>query len=356
MPDDIGHEITGDKNMPTIKEIAALAGVSRGTVDRVLNKRGGVHPDTKARILEIAKALDYRPNKAGIVLSAQRKNLKLGVVMFGTNNPFFDDVKAGLKQIESELSCYNCTIYINATTSFREQDQIDAIDELVEKGIHALAIAPQNQEGVVKKVDELAAKGIPTITFNSDLPSSKRIAYVGSNYRKSGQTVAGLMKLFNQGSKLNIGIIGGAKSVLCHTERIEGFKDIASSQAAKKILNIVDVVWNNDDDVTCYQVVDEMLKAHPEINALYFTAGAISGGCRAVIEQGRNKGMLIITHDSVPSTVELVKKGIIQATVCQQPYIQGVKPLQMLFDYLTTGEVVEEINYTDIEIFIKENI
>ena len=72
--------------MPTIKEIAALAGVSRGTVDRVLNKRGGVHPDTKARILEIAKALDYRPNKAGIVLSAQRKNLKLGVVMFGTNN------------------------------------------------------------------------------------------------------------------------------------------------------------------------------------------------------------------------------------------------------------------------------
>ena len=106
--------------MPTIKEIAALAGVSRGTVDRVLNKRGGVHPDTKARILEIAKALDYRPNKAGIVLSAQRKNLKLGVVMFGTNNPFFDDVKAGLKQIESELSCYNCTIYIKATPSFRE--------------------------------------------------------------------------------------------------------------------------------------------------------------------------------------------------------------------------------------------
>ena len=165
--------------MPTIKEIAALAGVSRGTVDRVLNKRGGVHPDTKARILEIAKALDYRPNKAGIVLSAQRKNLKLGVVMFGTNNPFFDDVKAGLKDIEDDLSCYNCDIFIKTTPSFNENDQIDAIDELVKMGINALAIAPQNQDGVVKKIDEMAEKKIPTITFNSDLPSSKRIAYVG---------------------------------------------------------------------------------------------------------------------------------------------------------------------------------
>lgn len=339
--------------MPTIKEIATLAGVSRGTVDRVLNKRGGVHPDTKARILEIAKALDYRPNKAGIVLSAQRKNLKLGVVMFGTNNPFFDEVKHGLKDIGSELSCYNCSIIIKSMPDFNEKNQIDAIDDLVKDGINALAIAPQNQPGVVQKIDELAAMGIPTITFNSDLPTSKRIAYVGSNYRKSGQTVAGLMRLIDHSGQLNIGVIGGAQSVLCHTERIEGFKDKIKDDPH---MNIVDVVWNNDDDVTCYKLVDDMLKEHKEINALYFTAGAIAGGCRAIIEQGRDKDMIVIAHDRVPSTIEFVKSGLIQATVCQQPYFQGVKPLQMLFDYLTTGEVLNEINYTDIEIYIKENI
>ena len=339
--------------MPTIKEIAVLAGVSRGTVDRVLNKRGGVHPDTQARILEIAKALDYRPNKAGIVLSAQRKNLKLGVVMFGTNNPFFDDVKEGLNDIESELSCYNCDIFIKTTPSFNEKDQIDAIDDLVEMGINALAIAPQNQEGVVRKIDELREKGIPTITFNSDLPSSSRIAYVGSNYRKSGETVAGLMKLFDHKGHLNIGIVGGAPSVLCHTERIEAFKEYMEKTPS---VNIVDTVWNNDDDVTCYTVVNKMLSEHPEINALYFTAGAIEGGCRAVIETGRHKDMIIVAHDKVPSTVELIKNDVIKATVCQQPYVQVTKPLQMLFDYLTTGETPQEINYTDIEIYIKENI
>ena len=68
--------------MPTIKEIAELAGVSRGTVDRVLNNRGAVNPATAQKVRDIAKALDYRPNRAGLVLAAQKKNLKLGIILF----------------------------------------------------------------------------------------------------------------------------------------------------------------------------------------------------------------------------------------------------------------------------------
>lgn len=59
--------------MATIKEIATLAGVSRGTVDRVLNHRGDVNPQTEKKILQIIRDLDYKPNKAGIVLAAQKK-------------------------------------------------------------------------------------------------------------------------------------------------------------------------------------------------------------------------------------------------------------------------------------------
>lgn len=339
--------------MSTIKDIAALAGVSRGTVDRVLNKRGGVHPQTQAKVLAIAKQLDYKPNKAGIVLSAQRKNLKIGVVMFGTNNPFFDDVKKGLISSEEDLSSYNCKIYIKSTPVSSQEDQIKAIDDLVKAGINALAIIPQNQDGVAKKIDELYAAHIPTVTFNSDIPSCNRLAYVGSNYRKSGQTVAGLMKLFDHSGQLNIGVVGGIKSVLCHTERIEGFRDIIADNPS---MNIVDIVWSNDEDVICHDVVQKLLTQHPEINAMYFTAGAIEGGCKAIKEMGRVDDMLIISHDKVPSTQKLIKEGIIKATVCQQPVLQGSLPLKLLFDYLTTGEKPQEINYTDIEIYIKENL
>lgn len=74
--------------MATIKEIAALAGVSRGTVDRVLNHRGSVNPATAERIEKIARELDYKPNVAGLVLAAQKKKLKLGVILFSRKIPF----------------------------------------------------------------------------------------------------------------------------------------------------------------------------------------------------------------------------------------------------------------------------
>ena len=56
--------------MATMKEIAELSGVSRGTVDRVLNHRGIVNAETERKVLEIAKLLDYQPK---LVLRLQRK-------------------------------------------------------------------------------------------------------------------------------------------------------------------------------------------------------------------------------------------------------------------------------------------
>ena len=60
--------------MATMKEIAELSGVSRGTVDRVLNHRGIVNAETERKVLEIAKLLDYQPNKAVLRLQRKRKN------------------------------------------------------------------------------------------------------------------------------------------------------------------------------------------------------------------------------------------------------------------------------------------
>lgn len=61
---------------------------SRGTVDRVLNNRGSVNANTAARVREIAEKLNYKPNKAGLMLAAQKKNLKIGVILFPDSNPF----------------------------------------------------------------------------------------------------------------------------------------------------------------------------------------------------------------------------------------------------------------------------
>lgn len=339
--------------MATIKEIAELAGVSRGTVDRVLNKRGAVNPKTEAKILEIAKALDYKPNKAGIVLAAQKKKFKLGVVMFGIGNPFFDDVVLGIEEKEEELLSYNCTVVTKRISAFGVKDQLEAIDELLQEEINGLAISPQNDPAIANKINELYERGIPTVTFNTDIAGSKRIAYVGSNYYRCGQTAAGLMHLMTCG-EVYVGIVSGNSNVLCHTERIAGFR-----ASLKEYTNIHEVAFfeNDDDDFVSYDKTAQMLKDHPEMNAIFFAASGAYGGCKAVIAANRQDNMKIITFDKIDQTKKMIENGIIAASICQKPRLQGSLPLQILFEHLTTGEPPKkEYHYMEAEIRIKENM
>ena len=145
--------------MATIKEIAELAGVSRGTVDRVLNNRGSVNQATAEKILEIAKALDYKPNRAGIVLAAQKKRLKLGVILFSVDNPFFDDVLTGVNKKAEELAGYNCTVIVKQV-HFNIAEQLRAIDELEAEEVNGIAMAPCNHISITERINDLFEKGI----------------------------------------------------------------------------------------------------------------------------------------------------------------------------------------------------
>lgn len=338
--------------MATIKEIAELAGVSRGTVDRVLNNRGAVNPRTARKILEIAQALDYKPNKAGIVLAAQKKNLKIGVILFDTGNPFFDDVLEGVNQKSQELGGYNCSVLVTRV-GFDLTAQLDAMDEMVSQGVSGIVLSPYNDPLISDKINELDGRGIPVITTNTDIENSSRLAYVGCNFYRSGETAAGLMHLI-AGNEVYAGIVTGSSKVLCHTDRIAGFRDRIESHYPG--IRIVDTIENSDDEFESYDRTLSLLKDHPEINALYFAAGGVYGGCRAVLAAGR-KDITIISCDKVSTTRDMVLQGVIAATICQQPLIQGTKPLDLLFSCLTTGEKPEkEYHYTTVDIRIRENI
>lgn len=338
--------------MATIKEIATLAGVSRGTVDRVLNHRGDVNPQTEEKIMQIVHDLDYKPNKAGIVLAAQKKNLKLGVILLGAGNPFFDDVLLGVHEKEQELAGYNCSVLIRQT-EYSLQQQLDAIDSLLAEEIDGLAISPYNDNAVREKIDDLCKQGIPVVTLNTDIENSSRLAYVGSNFYRSGETAAGLMRLMTKG-EVRVGIVSGSQNILCHTERIAGF---SHTIAAYPNICIVDTVNNNDDDQISFALTKKLLEKHPEINAFYFTAGGMYGGCQAIEAFAPKNDMTVITNDIVPKTREYMQKGLIAATICQQPFQQGFQPLALLFAYLTTGEKpASENNYVDVDIRIRENL
>ena len=88
---------------------------------------------------------------------------------------------------------------------------------------------------------------------------------------------------------------------------------------------------------------------------MFFTAAGVKGGCKAVIESRRK--VKVITFDEVPSTLEMLRKGVISVTIGQQPFRQGAKSLAILFEYLSTGIVPKESDcIIDLTMKIKEMI
>ena len=251
-----------------------------------------------------------------------------------------------------ELGGYNCSVLVSRV-GFDLEAQLRAMDEMVSQGVNGIVLSPYNDPLICDKINELNAREIPVITTNTDIENSSRLAYVGCNFYRSGETAAGLMHLI-AGDEVYAGIVTGSSKVLCHTDRIAGFRDRIQSHYPG--IRIVDTIENSDDEFESYDRTLRRLKEHPEINGLYFAAGGVYGGCRAVLAAGR-KDITIISCDKVSTTREMVLQGVIAATICQQPLIQGTKPLDLMFSCLTTGEKPEkEYHYTTVDIRIRENI
>lgn len=341
--------------MATMKQIAHLAGVSRGTVDRVLNNRGIVNEETAHKVREIAQSLNYVPSKAARSLAARKLGIKLGYVLFpSSSNAFFLDVDDGIAEKAEELKEFGVTVEIAYSNFIDPTAQDQAIDDLLSRGIRGLVVCGFNTEKTAKKLSELSARGIPVITANTDIPHSGRMAYVGSDYEKTGRTAGGLMQLI-AGDHAHAAIVYGSADMLCHAERAHGFQ--AALHERKSSIQVVATVENHDDDFESFARVNELLEMQPDINALFLASGGVYGACRAVEAMPVEKRPKIISVDCVATTAEMISKGIISATICQQPNIQGSLPLDLLFNYLCMGIAPDRVNYfTEINVVIKESM
>jgi LacI family transcriptional regulator len=318
----------------TIKEIAQLCGVSRGTVDRVLNHRGKVKPDTEALILRTIHRMGYTKNIAGKALTVKKNAPVFGALVSSEGNPFFDDVITGFRKAEEELNDYGVTVLLKTMRGYDVQRQLALIDELIDAGMTVLVIQPINDERIEERIRQMAEKGIATITVNTDIENSCRLCYVGSDYTSGGETAAGVMRLVTRGQG-NLGIVTGVSTLLGHVQRLEGFE-----RHLKEIcpdVRILDRVSAMDDMEHSYRMTIDMLRRHPQIDTLFITASGTYGACRAVIELGFEKTMRVVAFDNVPSTVEMMRRGLVRAVVCQQPFSQGYQAIKAAFDVLLTG-------------------
>jgi LacI family transcriptional regulator len=347
----------------SIKQIAEIAGVSRGTVDRALNDRPGIKPEVKKHVLEIADSLGYRSNRAGKLLGLHKAPMSIGIQMPSEGNDFFEAITAGQRQAGSELGDFGLRLYWRTMKGFSARRQAQQIDELIEEGVQAIALVPIDHQIIHEKLAELARKNIPVITFNTDIADSDRICYVGNDYLKSGATAAGLLGRLADGREWRVLVLTGSVSMLGHNQRIHGFHSTIKEHYSN--IKVVDIFETEDDDDKAYQICREFLSpaaaaggrsVELPADAIYLTAGGTAGCCKAVIEAGLAGVIKIISFDRTPSMEQYLADRVITASIEQEPYLQGYLPVKMLFDYLLDNTRPPACSWTRNEIVISENM
>jgi LacI family transcriptional regulator len=152
------------------------------------------------------------------------------------------------------------------------------------------------------------------------------------------------------GGKARIGIVTSA----IHYERVKGFIDALIKNHPN--IHIVDSVEVEEDNDKSFYGTKTMMKKNPAIQALFVETVAVYGICRALTELGMDRKVKVICFDDMPVIRNLIMEGRISASVFQNPFWQGYRSFEMLWDYLLNRKLPEkELNYSVTEIRIRES-
>lgn len=321
----------------TLSEIAALAGVSRGTVDRALNDRGRVDPKVAARVRRIAMEMGYRPNRAGRLLALAKHPIKIGVIVQSVETMFMNMVYEEARRACARLTSEGAEILLRPLEGVNASRQLDVIDELVAQGVNGLAVTPVEDDAVRARLRSLSGE-IPVVTFNTDLSESGRLCYVGSDNYACGRACAGLMDLLLAGDG-EVLVVAGHENNLSHRQRVEGFCDEVAAHFPG--LKLLPPETCGDDQQLAHDIVCRTVQEHPQLRGIYVSVNGQIGACDALRELELQGKVHLICHDLSEANAENIRAGLIDFLIDQDAHLQGVRPIELLLDYLLVGEKPE---------------
>lgn len=331
----------------TIKMIAEACGVSRGTVDRVLNHRGRVSQENIDKINKAVEELGYKPNMLGKALASRKKQMKIGVILCSVGNSFYEELIRGITDAMKENDNYSIDVTFRHMKGYHVKKQLQLMDEL-EESVNCLVLTAIDDMQIADKIHEYMERGIGVFTLNTDISGSDRIAHIGVDVVECGRIACGLIGLMCS-EKARVMIATGSLSLLEHRERIMGFR--RNMDERYPYMELAEIIETQDDDDEAYRKTLDFFRRSQDIQAVFIGAGGTTGICRALDELGLNE-IRVVACDMVPEVTRQMKRKRIEAAIDQQPWRQGYQALTMAIRYLVDGScMVTEVIHNEIKLY-----
>ena len=304
---------------PKMDEIARMAGVSKATVDRVLNNRASVQAHTRLHVLAIAASLAGEPS------ASSPRMVHLDFVLPGGRNEFMADL---VHQLEQRAALRDDVDIVIHRVDGVGPEQISAKLGSLRPHCQGVGLIGVDSPSVREAVRKLIGAGMCVLTLVSDISHVGRINYVGIDNRAAGRLAGYLIGRFLPGASGKIALIAGALAYRGHEEREMGFRHVLVESFPK--LDVVAVREVQEDPDRAYEEMNALLDEHQDLLAVYCIGAGQEGVARALIEKGRDKTTIFIGHDLTEHTRDYLISGVMDAAIDQNAQVTAREAIDRL--------------------------
>lgn len=257
----------------TAQWIAEQCGVSRGTVDRVVNGRPNVAPEVRERVQKIISEYGYKTPSQRQAARAGHGAFRIGVILPSWDAFFIRRMREGIRVAVHNRGLNDVNVLVEELKNRSHRAYFEAIGRMEERGIDGLIVTAPDTVAMSEEIDRLVAIGIPVVTCDSDVRQSRRLYHIGQNMVKSGRIAAGLLAPYVEGQ--DVLVVTGNREFTAHGLRVRGFLDRLHEIFDDNVnVNVIESVEQYE---LTYDGVLQQVRQNPRLRGIYMANESVRG-------------------------------------------------------------------------------
>ena len=340
-----------------IKDIAVLAGVSEGTVDRVLHDRGDVSAKSRDAVNKVLEEMNYTPNLFARSLASKKQYRFVCLFPAHQKGDYWEETDKGFDLADQDFMHHNVSIEKKYFNQYDAQTFVTISNAILSDTPDAVIIAPIFSNETLAFTKELSRLNIPFSFIDSLIKEADFITYYGQNSFKSGYIAAKLLlSSLPEGSQVLVGRTRRKGSASNQTLiRNNGFMEYMEEHQLIGHIKIIPVVFDNDDEDANRNALQEIFSIYSNIKAA-ITFNSKVHRLAMHLEAMKQNEVRLIGYDLLEKNVAYLKQGVINCLIAQRPDKQAYYSVRDMCRELIFRQEIKKINYVPIDILLKENI